>query len=167
MKFDGAKELELLRIFSESTCANGVFFARWNEISQENYSAGYIESIVDAPCLSPENEYHLREMETGGLVRELKKWATKEGLNFELTKAGTERLLELEKQSKGPVEKAWCWATNLPPKFWLVTLPLGALVFLWFLFQNADPEKVCGFIPEHIAAFSERCAPFAKLGESK
>ena len=167
MKYEGAKELELLRILSESTSANGVFFARWGEIGRQNYSAGFIESIVDAPTLSPKNEYHLREMEGAGLVRELESWATREGLHFELTRAGSVRLGELEKHSNGPLWKALFWVGNLPWKFWVVSIPTTVFLILWFLFQNATPEKVCGIVPEEIAAWIERCAPIAKLGETQ
>jgi len=148
VRYDRVLEKRLLRILAESRSEHGVLFSRWLEINSRKYDPEFLAGIEGTPDLTPEVVFHLEEMMSKGLVYELKGWGSNEGRQFRITKQGSD-LLTSERGLTALLQRA--------RRHWVVAMFLVVGAVVWFLFQNLEPRKTCGFLPQAISSWLERC----------
>jgi len=148
VKYSVSNERKLLRLLADCEEESGLFFARWDEIRQQNYSPDYIAGIEGAPDLSFENERCLKFLLERGLVEDLPRLATKEGRHFKITLRGMQ---ELERSST--VGKL----SRLLSGIWgfFLALQITALIGLGIaIFTLLDRSVVCDW---PFASYTEKC----------
>jgi len=152
LNYSSSKEAELLGILADSGDANGLFFARKFEIARRNCSPDPLEERYrDCPDLSPEAEFHLKEMAKSGLVEELSDWGTDEGLQYRITRSGSERIAQSSPWRLLNAAVIWLFTTVKG----ILTFCIAVLALIGTLVQQIDQNLVCA-IP--FTELLDRCA---------
>ena len=155
MEYDPQEELRLLDLLAKSDDANGVFFARWDEIKAQNYSQDFLNDIEGSPDLNDASEYHLQQMQCDGLVEYLTGWSMKEGSQFRITKQGHLHLKSIVAKS-APTFRISRWFK--PVWKWLLAL----VAVVWMLLSEVlSPNWYCPILPSLVFDGTTLCDELA------